>query len=361
MTLISSGHLHKVADLVYMLQDARSTRSLLTLVVSSVLILALRTWLTGGYVPTFAAADNPASRCDSLLTRAFTFFYLPAFNFGLLLYPSTLSFDWSMDSIPLIRHVLDFRNMASFVFYGALMWSTYKHIIYLNSVPKHHHKQETMIKYAITSTSDVIYNDRSVICKQLVSELQHRPALNFFSLFHHGLDTICSWLSCLNTKQESKNYRASFQRFSRNSYPVQCLCTNTSKSPATKPKTVIDDKCVRRQDSVVVLMSVAMMVIPFLPASNLVAYVGFVVAERVLYIPSLGFCLLVGHGFVKLMEKVCDRKYRKNSSLLLMLSLTLVLITLAGKTFIRNRDWKSEESLYRSGISVNPAKGKYST
>ena len=38
----------------------------------------------------------------------------------------------------------------------------------------------------------------------------------------------------------------------------------------------------------------SLMALPFLPASNLFFYVGFVVAERVLYIPSAGFCLLSG-------------------------------------------------------------------
>ena len=32
--------------------------------------------------------------------------------------------------------------------------------------------------------------------------------------------------------------------------------------------------------------------VPFIPATNLFFYVGFVVAERILYIPSIGFCLL---------------------------------------------------------------------
>jgi hypothetical protein len=129
-------------------------------------------------------------------------------------------------------------------------------------------------------------------------------------------------------------------------------------STGSKPKDIIEYNCGRRQDCVVVLMSVAMMVIPFIPASNLVAYVGFVVAERVLYIPSLGFCLLVGHGFAKLMEKFGDRNFGK---LLLMMFLILVLVTLGGRTVIRNVDWTSEETLYRSGTLVNPAKGMHST
>ncbi|XP_053676726.1 protein O-mannosyl-transferase TMTC2 [Anopheles nili] len=44
------------------------------------------------------------------------------------------------------------------------------------------------------------------------------------------------------------------------------------------------------------LMSVALLTLPFLPASNLLFYVGFVVAERILYLPSVGYCLLIGLG-----------------------------------------------------------------
>lgn len=352
-TLLTSA-LSVLLSLLYVLQDARTFRSLLILAATSILILALRIWLTGGHLPRFSAADNPASRCDSFLTRAFTFLYLPPFNFGLLLCPSTLSFDWSMDSIPLINHVLDFRNVISLVFYSALIWSTSKHVVYLNAFVKHRHKQDTPTKHAPVSTCDVRCNDQRVMCSVAGPQLRH-PALNLFSVFYHVVETIYLWLPCLNTKAGSRNCGVSYRLLSRDCHPIQCLCTTTLTATATKPKNITEDSCVRRQDSVVVLMSVAMMVIPFIPATNLLAYVGFVVAERVLYIPSLGFCLLVGHGFVKLIESSEDRNSRK---MMLTVSLILVLMILGGRTVIRNLDWASEESLYRSGISVNPAKGK---
>uniref|UniRef100_A0A4W4EUZ6 dolichyl-phosphate-mannose--protein mannosyltransferase n=1 Tax=Electrophorus electricus TaxID=8005 RepID=A0A4W4EUZ6_ELEEL len=47
----------------------------------------------------------------------------------------------------------------------------------------------------------------------------------------------------------------------------------------------------------IVVMALSLMVLPFVPASNLFFPVGFVVAERVLYVPSMGFCVLVAHGF----------------------------------------------------------------
>jgi hypothetical protein len=42
------------------------------------------------------------------------------------------------------------------------------------------------------------------------------------------------------------------------------------------------------------------LVIPFLPATNIFFRVGFVIAERVLYLPSAGFCLLVIVGLRQL-------------------------------------------------------------
>lgn len=42
------------------------------------------------------------------------------------------------------------------------------------------------------------------------------------------------------------------------------------------------------------LLCLLMIIIPFLPAANIHWVVGFEVAERVLYLPSIGFCILVG-------------------------------------------------------------------
>ena len=45
------------------------------------------------------------------------------------------------------------------------------------------------------------------------------------------------------------------------------------------------------------LFALSLLLLPFLPASNLFFPVGFVVAERVLYLPSMGFCVLVALGY----------------------------------------------------------------
>lgn len=49
--------------------------------------------------------------------------------------------------------------------------------------------------------------------------------------------------------------------------------------------------------------------VPFLPASNLFFRVGFVVAERILYLPSMGFCLLVIIGIKHLSTIIGQNNY----------------------------------------------------
>lgn len=50
------------------------------------------------------------------------------------------------------------------------------------------------------------------------------------------------------------------------------------------------------------MAALTFVVLPFLPASGLIK-VGFVIAERVLYVPSIGYCLLISIGMHKIMNK----------------------------------------------------------
>uniref|UniRef100_A0A8C1YWL8 Protein O-mannosyl-transferase TMTC3 n=2 Tax=Cyprinus carpio TaxID=7962 RepID=A0A8C1YWL8_CYPCA len=96
----------------------------------------------------------------------------------------------------------------------------------------------------------------------------------------------------------------------------------------------------------IVMMALSLIVLPFIPASNLFFPVGFVVAERVLYVPSMGFCVLVAHGF----KLLSQRGALKKTSWLLM---GVLLTTHAVKTFNRNWDWESEYTLFTSALKVS--------
>ncbi|XP_052873324.1 protein O-mannosyl-transferase Tmtc3 [Anopheles cruzii] len=105
-----------------------------------------------------------------------------------------------------------------------------------------------------------------------------------------------------------------------------------------------------RQKTAVVVMGLAFMILPFLPASNLFFPVGFVIAERVLYMPSMGFCLLVAYG-VHILSECWSRK-------LTWCCLGFLLLTHSIKTYTRNADWESEYSIFMSGLKVNQRNAK---
>lgn len=107
----------------------------------------------------------------------------------------------------------------------------------------------------------------------------------------------------------------------------------------------------RHSSAKTVIMALSLIVLPFVPASNLFFPVGFVVAERVLYVPSMGFCVLVAHGF----KIVSHKRHLKKISWLII---AVLLTTHAAKTFNRNWDWESEYTLFTSALKVNKNNAK---
>ncbi|XP_047194504.1 protein O-mannosyl-transferase TMTC1 isoform X5 [Hippoglossus stenolepis] len=109
----------------------------------------------------------------------------------------------------------------------------------------------------------------------------------------------------------------------------------------------------QRQESREVLVGVLFLVFPFIPASNLFFRVGFVVAERVLYMPSMGYCILVAHG----MGRLCAVVGRWGTTVL-SVSMLLLLLLFSWKTIQQNHVWLTRRPFFRSGIQTLPHNAK---
>lgn len=204
-----------------------------------VCLIAFRFWIMNGAMPSFSEQDNPASFSPFLFTRFLTHAYLAAFNVWLLLAPITLSYDWQMDSIPLVESFWDPRNLPTAFLYLTVFALTIRVLL----VPKN-------------------------------------------------------------------------------------------------------------SDSKILYIGLGIIIFTYIPASNLFFTVGFVVAERILYLPSAGFCLLITCGLYKLKQEFpkyfCMWKY-----------LTFILIVFFFvRTVRRNQDWISREALFTSGIHTVPNNAK---
>uniref|UniRef100_A0A4W6DDL5 dolichyl-phosphate-mannose--protein mannosyltransferase n=1 Tax=Lates calcarifer TaxID=8187 RepID=A0A4W6DDL5_LATCA len=94
-------------------------------------------------------------------------------------------------------------------------------------------------------------------------------------------------------------------------------------------------------------LGLVLLVVPFLPACNIFFRVGFVIAERVLYLSSAGYCLLTRllNVFFSLQKLLC-------------VSVLALLCVYVARCALRSHQWRSEQSLFTSALSVCPLNAK---
>ncbi|XP_077123061.1 protein O-mannosyl-transferase TMTC1 isoform X2 [Ranitomeya variabilis] len=102
-----------------------------------------------------------------------------------------------------------------------------------------------------------------------------------------------------------------------------------------------------------VTVGLLFLIFPFIPASNLFFRVGFVVAERVLYMPSMGFCILCVHGLKRLSARAGP-----GGSSATTFGFLLLLVLFSCKSVSQSECWRSRESLFRSGVQTLPHNAK---
>jgi tetratricopeptide (TPR) repeat protein len=83
----------------------------------------------------------------------------------------------------------------------------------------------------------------------------------------------------------------------------------------------------------------------FATTSNVLIPTGTIMGERLAYLPSAGFCLLVALLWLEL---------KKRASTASWVALGLVLCVLGARTVVRNRDWHSNFTLYSAAVRVVP-------
>lgn len=107
------------------------------------------------------------------------------------------------------------------------------------------------------------------------------------------------------------------------------------------------------------VFSISYYLITLSVVSNLFMPVGVFMAERFLYMPSVGFCLLLAHTVVTA-ESHFKQKHRPVIKYALHALTLIMAVAYAGKTICRVPDWKDTYSLNRSGalVSKNSARAQ---
>jgi len=103
----------------------------------------------------------------------------------------------------------------------------------------------------------------------------------------------------------------------------------------------------RRVHAVIVA---ALALAPLFPASNLLVHIGAYLAERLLYLPSVGFCLMYASCLSRTATSSARKPLRDVATA--VLALTCVLYAL--RTLVRVPDWASESVLFPRGAETCP-------
>jgi Flp pilus assembly protein TadD len=102
----------------------------------------------------------------------------------------------------------------------------------------------------------------------------------------------------------------------------------------------------RRRIGSQVWVALALLVVPLLPVLNLkVFHAEYIIQDRYLYLPSIGFCYLTAMGIVRLAEP------RRQLALGLA---ALVLVAYGASTVLQNRVWHDPVALWQRAIAYAP-------
>ncbi|MCK4412189.1 MAG: tetratricopeptide repeat protein [Candidatus Eisenbacteria sp.] len=84
-----------------------------------------------------------------------------------------------------------------------------------------------------------------------------------------------------------------------------------------------------------------------LPVSNLIVPIGTIMAERLLYLPSLGILAIVALLFDRAAAKAPGRA-------LIPILLVVALVALGARSWTRNLEWRDDGSLFRAAVEAQP-------
>ena len=104
----------------------------------------------------------------------------------------------------------------------------------------------------------------------------------------------------------------------------------------------------RLRRDVAFILSVGWFFITVAPVSNIVFPIGVAKAERLLYLPSAGLCLLAGWTYARAETAVRSKSIPR-------VALAAVLVALTVRTVARNADWKDNFTLATATLAVSPS------
>lgn len=218
--------------------------------------------------------ENPIPFAQSVTTRILTTGYLHARYFGLLLFPVYLSADWSFSCIPLVEQLSDPRNVATVALYAYFV-------------------------YVGLSAGPVAY------LKQLWGAAKSTlPGQGPAS----AAPPMTARSGSSSSGKRSNSLYGGTSQVAAVPADAQQEAAEAAVVAGARPPAVLGGARWR------LLVVVGLLIAPYFPASNVLFYVGTFIGERLLYFPSVGYCLLLADLFGKLLPAEAGQQQQLVSS-----------------------------------------------
>lgn len=226
--------------------------------------------------PDLACEQNPGACEPQFLTRFVHFSFLWCFNFWIMLYPKRLSADWTGGSIPILKldgthTVHDFEELKDKVWDGQLEWWK-------------------------------LASERIPIC--CIFWLALSVVLYFTIIEAIGDNNVTvntNDINQNNAENDGEKNKDGSPNITKGGKKMPGSLSKKKKEGEKVPLMVEVLSSSQKQDRSwrrTVLVSFFWMLLPFFLSSNIFVYVGFTVADRTLYLPSFGFCILLVEALV---------------------------------------------------------------
>ena len=300
--------------------------------------------------PHFSFVDNPLPSLPDMASRLMSAAHVHVRYARLLLWPATLSADYSFNCVPAVKELRDGRNLAALALYGGLVWGGLAALRAQRGVSAASHAAHDDAAHDDAAHDDAAHDDAS-----------SKPAAE---------DATGG-----GKRRGGGGAVVGGEANGSSSAPAAEGAVVGGEAPVVPVRAVLGEPSVRAvlgEPSVRVSIGRALLllVLPMLPASHLFIPIGTLVAERLLYTPSGGFCALVGlvaSEALRAASRPPDRAQHNAWKVgaqygALRLALALLLALLLGgaavRTWERNRAWADSDSITRATASACPGSAK---
>jgi Flp pilus assembly protein TadD len=105
--------------------------------------------------------------------------------------------------------------------------------------------------------------------------------------------------------------------------------------------------------SPVIGLGILWIFVALLPVLNIVP-IGVLMAERLLYLPSVGFCIAAGAGAAMLFDRVPAQRWLATTGRAVLALMAIAVVAFAAITWKRNADWRNALTLWEAELRKEP-------